>query len=112
VANALAALEVAKLLGIEERAAVEALNSYRGSRRRLETIGCAAGVEVIDDYAHHPTEIRASLRALRERQPARLICVFQPHLYARTKDLFEDFLQAFGDADETIIVDTYSLAGR
>lgn len=112
VADALAALKVAELVGVDATVAVKALNDFRGSRRRLETIGSAAGVEVVDDYAHHPTEIRASLKALRERQPTRLICVFQPHLYARTKDLFQDFVQAFGDADETIIVDTYSPAGR
>ncbi len=112
VANALAALAVADLLGVEREVAIEALNRYRGTRRRLETIGCAAGVEVVDDYAHHPTEIRASLRALKERRPARLICIFQPHLYARTKDLFAEFTQAFGEADELIIVDTYSPAGR
>ncbi len=112
LANALAALKVAELLGIERGTAVEALGGYRGTRRRLETIGVAAGVEVIDDYAHHPTEIKADLKALKDRRPARLICIFQPHLYARTKDLFEEFVGAFGDADETIIVDTYSPAGR
>ncbi|HLQ31755.1 MAG TPA: UDP-N-acetylmuramate dehydrogenase [Chloroflexota bacterium] len=112
VANALAALEVAELIGVDRGAAIEALNGFLGTRRRLQTIGCAAGVEVIDDYAHHPTEIRASLRALKERRPSRLICVFQPHLYARTKDLFEEFTDAFGDADELIVVDTYSPAGR
>ncbi|MFI5268860.1 MAG: UDP-N-acetylmuramate--L-alanine ligase [Chloroflexota bacterium] len=112
LANALAALKVAELLGVNRAVAVEALEGYRGTRRRLETIGVAAGVEVIDDYAHHPTEIKADLRALRERRPARLICIFQPHLYARTKDLFDGFVGAFGDADETIVVDTYSPAGR
>lgn len=112
IADALAAIEVAKLLNVEERIAFEALQSYRGTRRRLETIGLAAGVEVVDDYAHHPTEIKADLEALKARRPSRLICVFQPHLYARTKDLFDEFSTAFGDADETIIVDTYSPAGR
>ncbi|HVA23935.1 MAG TPA: UDP-N-acetylmuramate--L-alanine ligase [Chloroflexota bacterium] len=112
LADALAALKVAELLGIDRGAAVEALQSYGGTRRRLETIGVAAGVEVIDDYAHHPTEIKADLKALRDRRPSRLICVFQPHLHSRTKDLFDDFVNAFGDADETIIVDTYSPAGR
>jgi UDP-N-acetylmuramate--alanine ligase len=112
VANALAALAVAELAGVDRRVAVEALNGFRGTRRRLETMGLARGVEVIDDYAHHPTEIRASLKALKGRNPSRLVCVFQPHLYARTKDLFEDFTTAFGDADELVIVDTYSPAGR
>jgi UDP-N-acetylmuramate--alanine ligase len=111
-ANALAALKVAELLGVDRATAVEALGDYRGTRRRLETIGIAAGVEVIDDYAHHPTEIKADLKALKDRRPARLICIFQPHLYARTKDLFDEFVAAFGDADETIVVDTYSPAGR
>ena len=111
-ANALAALAVAELLGVDRSVAIEALKGYRGTRRRLETVGLTGGVEVIDDYAHHPTEIKADLRALKERRPSRLICIFQPHLYARTKDLFEDFSGAFVDADETIIVDTYSPAGR
>nr|ALG05241.1 UDP-N-acetylmuramate--L-alanine ligase [uncultured bacterium 5E7] len=111
-ANALAALAVADLLGVERGTAIEALKGYRGTRRRLETIGRAGDVEVIDDYAHHPTEIKADLRALKDRRPSRLICIFQPHLYARTKDLFDDFSGAFADADETIIVDTYSPAGR
>jgi len=112
LANATAALAVSRLLGVDEAAAVEALNGFRGTRRRLETIGTIKGVEVVDDYAHHPTEIKASLRALKERRPSQLICIFQPHLYARTKDLFDEFVGAFGDADETIVVDTYSPAGR
>ncbi|HLG70033.1 MAG TPA: UDP-N-acetylmuramate--L-alanine ligase [Chloroflexota bacterium] len=112
LANALAALAVARELGVDEAVAVEALNGFRGTRRRLETIGSVRGVEVMDDYAHHPTEIRASLRALKERRPSQLICVFQPHLYARTKDLFDEFVTAFGDADEVVIVETYSPAGR
>ncbi|MBV8085159.1 MAG: UDP-N-acetylmuramate--L-alanine ligase [Chloroflexi bacterium] len=112
LANALAALAVADELGVERRHSLGALHDYQGSRRRLETIGRANGVEIVDTYAHHPTEIRADLAALKERRPSKLICVFQPHLYARTKDLFEEFAAAFGDADETIIVDTYSPAGR
>jgi len=112
LANALAALEVARVLDVDQAAAVAALNEFRGSRRRLETIGAVNGVEVVDDYAHHPTEIRASLRALRERAPSKLICIFQPHLYARTKDLFDEFTTAFGDADQLLIIDTYSPAGR
>ncbi|MGH2520351.1 MAG: glutamate ligase domain-containing protein, partial [Chloroflexota bacterium] len=66
----------------------------------------------IDDYAHHPTKVRASLQALRELAPARLIVIFQPHLYARTKDHFDDFVHAFDAADQVIVVDTYSPAGR
>jgi UDP-N-acetylmuramate--alanine ligase len=112
LANALAALAVADLAGVDRATAMDALRGYRGTRRRLETIGVASGVEVIDDYAHHPTEIKADLQALKARRPSRLICIFQPHLYARTKDLFEEFVGAFADADETIIVDTYSPAGR
>jgi len=112
VANALAALTVADELGIERRHSLGALHDFTGARRRLETIGRAHDVEVVDTYAHHPTEIRADLAALRERRPSKLICIFQPHLYGRTKDLFDDFARAFGDADETIIVDTYSPAGR
>ena len=111
-ANAAAALAVADSLGIDRSVSIAALNAFTGTRRRLELVGEAGGVKVIDDYAHHPTKIRASLQGLRERSPARLIVIFQPHLYARTKDLFDDFVHAFGDADEVIIVDTYSPAGR
>ncbi|MBV9121650.1 MAG: UDP-N-acetylmuramate--L-alanine ligase [Chloroflexi bacterium] len=112
VANALAALAVADELGVARRDSLAALHDFGGARRRLETIGVAGGIQVVDDYAHHPTEIRASLRALKERATGPVICVFQPHLYARTKDLFDDFVTAFVDADELYLVETYSPAGR
>ncbi|HUZ76663.1 MAG TPA: Mur ligase domain-containing protein [Chloroflexota bacterium] len=111
-ANAAAALATASALGVEEAVALQALATFRGTRRRLELVGEARGVRVIDDYAHHPTKVRASLQALRELTPTRLIVIFQPHLYARTKDHFDDFVRAFDAADEVIVVDTYSPAGR
>ncbi|MGH2470113.1 MAG: glutamate ligase domain-containing protein, partial [Chloroflexota bacterium] len=111
-ANAAAALAAARTLGVERAVALKALATFRGTRRRLELVGEARGVRVIDDYAHHPTKVRASLQALRELAPARLIVIFQPHLYARTKDHFDDFVHAFDAADQVIVVDTYSPAGR
>ncbi|MHB8618388.1 MAG: UDP-N-acetylmuramate--L-alanine ligase [Chloroflexota bacterium] len=112
LANALAALAVTGALGVDEAPAIQALNAFTGTRRRLETIGEVGGVRVLDDYAHHPTEIRASLKAAREMHPSKLTVIYQPHLYARTKDLFGQFVVSFADADEVIVVDTYSPAGR
>ena len=76
-------------------------------RRRLELKGERAGTRVYDDYAHHPTEVRAALSALRELEPAHLIAVFQPHLYSRTKALGEEFGAALSLADEVVVLDVY-----
>jgi UDP-N-acetylmuramate--alanine ligase len=89
-----------------ERAA-EALAGFPGVARRLEYKGRCAGADIYDDYAHHPTEVRAALEALRERRPARLLAVFQPHLYSRTKALAEDFGAALALADEAVVLDVY-----
>ena len=76
-------------------------------RRRLELKGSRGGVRIYDDYAHHPTEVRAALSALRELEPSRLIAVFQPHLYSRTKALGEEFGAALALADEVVVLDVY-----
>jgi UDP-N-acetylmuramate--alanine ligase len=76
-------------------------------RRRLELKGARNGAVIYDDYAHHPTEVRAALSALRELQPERLIAVFQPHLYSRTKALAEEFGAALALADEVAVLDVY-----
>jgi UDP-N-acetylmuramate--alanine ligase len=92
VRNALAAVGVARHLGVEWDAIVRGLASYQGVARRFEMIGDAAGVLVIDDYAHHPTELAATLRAARAAYPdRRLVAVFQPHLYSRTRDFAQEF---------------------
>jgi UDP-N-acetylmuramate--alanine ligase len=89
------------------RMPADALADFPGVKRRLELKGTRAGARIYDDYAHHPTEVRAALSALRERQPDRLIAVFQPHLYSRTKAFGEEFGAALALADEVVVLDVY-----
>jgi UDP-N-acetylmuramate--alanine ligase len=108
VKNALAAIAVADHLGLDLAGVGMALREFRGTKRRFEHKGTAGGVIVIDDYAHHPTEIRATLAAARGRYPGREIwAVFQPHTYSRTKALLTEFAESFGHADHVIVVDIY-----
>ncbi|MFH1170793.1 MAG: UDP-N-acetylmuramate--L-alanine ligase [Candidatus Vogelbacteria bacterium] len=108
--NAQAAIAVAKTVGISERLARRALASFRGTWRRFEYKGkTKRGALIYDDYAHHPTEIRATLAAAREEFPRRrIIVIFQPHLYSRTKLLFKEFTESFADADEILILPIYA----
>jgi UDP-N-acetylmuramate--alanine ligase len=106
-ANARAALAAIELAGLDAAAAAAALGDFPGVRRRLELKGSRGGTRVYDDYAHHPTEVRAALSALRELRPERLIAVFQPHLYSRTKALAEEFGAALTLADEIAVLDVY-----
>jgi UDP-N-acetylmuramate--alanine ligase len=107
--NAMAALAVADFLGVRFDVGREALTHFRGVRRRFELKGEAGGVTVVDDYAHHPTEIRATLTAARLRYGDRsLWAVWQPHTYSRTKALYGDFLSAFGDVDHLIVLPVYA----
>jgi UDP-N-acetylmuramate--alanine ligase len=109
VANALATLAVAAEAGIPFEVAREHLARFHGAKRRFQFIGEEAGVTVVDDYAHHPTEIRATLRAAREGWPERrIVAVFQPHRYTRTHFLMDDFGQAFGHADLVVLGRIYS----
>jgi UDP-N-acetylmuramate--alanine ligase len=109
VRNALAALAACDLLGLPLEQAAAALGSYRGTGRRFELRGEAGGVAVIDDYAHHPTEIRATLAAARARYPGRrLWAAWQPHTYSRTRALFEAFSRAFEQADAVIVTQIYA----
>src|SRR5581483_3956121 len=105
--NALAALAVAEDLEIPFRIAAHALEEFGGTHRRFEVKGEEAGVLVVDDYGHHPEEIRATLRAAREGFGRRLVVAFQPHRYTRTRDLFAEFLEAFDDADVVVLTDVY-----
>jgi UDP-N-acetylmuramate--alanine ligase len=106
--NGAAAAAAVAALGFTPSQAVAALGNYRGIGRRFETKGEAAGVLVIDDYAHHPSEVRVTLRAARERYHDRRIwAVFQPHTFSRTKALLDDFAESFGDADRVVILDIY-----
>ena len=109
VRNALAALAVANWHHIAPQLAAKMLRDFRGAGRRFEFVGEAGGVIVIDDYAHHPTEIAATLSAARLRYPTRRIwVVFQPHTYSRTRALLQDFAHSFDDADRVLLLDIYA----
>jgi len=113
VRNALAALAAATRLGVAPQAALAALANYRGVRRRFELKGEAGGITMIDDYAHHPTEVRATLAAARCRYPGRRIVAYlQPHTYSRTAALLDEWANAFGDADVVAIGDIYAARER
>ena len=105
--NARAALAAVEAAGHDVGRAAEALAGFPGVRRRLERKGERDGTVVYDDYAHHPTEVRAALSALREAAPERLIAVFQPHLYSRTKAFADEFGASLALADEAVVLDVY-----
>lgn len=110
IKNAKAALAVAQVFGIAGEVANRVLGGFQGTWRRMEFKGkTKGGVLVYDDYAHHPTEVRASLQGFRSKYPTKHICVvFQPHLYSRTKLLLNEFAQSFGDADEVFVAPIYA----
>ena len=108
ILNALAAIAVAVELGCDPYRAIRALASFRGTNRRFQYVGEKAGVRVFDDYAHHPTEIKATLAAAKQIHSGRLIGLFQPHRYSRTKLLANEFGNSFQDADLVILTDIYS----
>ncbi|MGC9611215.1 MAG: UDP-N-acetylmuramate--L-alanine ligase [Minisyncoccia bacterium] len=121
LSNALAVYVLAKNLGIPENKILSALKSYHGAWRRMEfrgniklkVISSKLVVPMYDDYAHHPTEIKATLQAFREKYPnSKIICVFQPHQAKRLKTLFNDFARALKDADSLILLPSYKVAGR
>jgi UDP-N-acetylmuramate--alanine ligase len=108
VVNSLAALIVGLHTGLTFAVAAEGLAIFQGVKRRFQTKGRVAGVWVVDDYAHHPTEIITTLLAARQTNPKRLICVFQPHRYTRTQLLCQEFGKAFEPADLLILTDIYA----
>ena len=109
VSNALAALATCYIFGVEVGPLRAALSSFSGVKRRFQVLGQAQGVTVVDDYAHHPTEIRATLAAARARYGKRRIrCVFQPHTYSRTKLLLPLFADAFQQADAVCVTEVYA----
>jgi UDP-N-acetylmuramate--alanine ligase len=112
VLNALAAIVICKLLGIEVDKIAKALKQYKGSSRRFEVKSNSEGIILIEDYAHHPTEIKATIEAARHLNPRRIIVAFQPHRYSRTKHLKEAFSQAFNEADYVIVTDIYSASEK
>ena len=120
VCNSLAAIGVAYELGIDSNRIREALKGFTGVQRRFEFKGEVSGIRIFDDYGHHPTEIMATLKAAKEaikqnsklktqnsKRQGRLVVLFQPHRYTRTRDLLNDFFTAFTDADKVILMDIY-----
>ncbi|HSG44300.1 MAG TPA: UDP-N-acetylmuramate--L-alanine ligase [Anaerolineales bacterium] len=109
VQNALAVLAIVGVLGYSRSRAAKALGKFAGTGRRFELVGEVNGISVFDDYAHHPTEIKATLAGARARYPERRIwAVWQPHTYSRTQTLFLEFSRAFKDADEVIVTEVYA----
>ena len=108
VQNALAAIAVGRELDMSFEDISSGIESFTGVQRRMHEIGEANGILLVDDYAHHPTEVKVSLKGARGCWPERrIIAVFQPHLYSRTRDLCPAFGQAFADADQAFIMDVY-----
>jgi UDP-N-acetylmuramate--alanine ligase len=108
VLNATAAVAIGVQLGLAPEKIAAGLATFRGVDRRFQVRGVERGVTVVDDYGHHPTEIRATLQAARECGYGRVLVLFQPHRYTRTRDLMEDFAGAFGDADAVQVLDIYA----
>ncbi len=108
ISNAMAAIALADILGIDSQTTIHSLSSFGGPGRRFEYKGTIGGVTIIDDYAHHPTEITATLSAAQNYPHKTLWCVFQPHTYSRTKAFMKDFAKALSLADKIILADIYA----
>ena len=108
VSNALAAIATASILGLEQATIQAGFSAFHGTNRRFQIKGTVGGVTIVDDYAHHPTEIRATLNSAANFPHKKLWCVFQPHTYTRTKALLDDFADALTLADEIVLCDIYA----
>jgi UDP-N-acetylmuramate--alanine ligase len=108
--NAAAALATADVLGVPAVAAAKSFATFGGTERRLEELGSARGITVVDDYAHHPTEIRASIEAVRARTTGRVIVLFQPHTPSRLRAFFDEFADALRTADDRVVAETFASA--
>ncbi len=108
VYNALASIATAYILGVNPSDIKEHIKKFKGIHRRFDFLGEVKGCKIIDDYAHHPTEIKATLEAARNYPHREIWCVFQPHTFTRTKALLDDFAMSFDDADHIIITDIYA----
>ncbi|MEW6193516.1 MAG: UDP-N-acetylmuramate--L-alanine ligase [Bacillota bacterium] len=106
--NAASAVAVGRHFGVPFTVAKQALEAFRNVKRRFELLGEVNGVRVVDDYAHHPTEVAATISAARQLNPARIVAVFQPHRYTRTAILFEEFGRSFAGADVVVVDEIYS----
>lgn len=107
LANACANIAVAATLGADLQAAAKALSCFEGAHRRFTHVGDVDGITVVDDYGHHPTEIKATLSAAKSLSFDRIVCVFQPHRYTRTAALADSFATAFDDADKLVVMDVF-----
>lgn len=108
LSNALAAVVTGISIGLEFTEIAMALEEFRGVKRRFQLIGEVKNIQVVDDYAHHPTELRATLNAARQTDAKRVVAVFQPHRYSRTKQLYEEFGKSFAEADVIVINEVYA----
>jgi UDP-N-acetylmuramate--alanine ligase len=107
VVNSLAAIALGMEIGLKIDTIAKGLEAYHGVRRRFEIKGISNDIMVVDDYAHHPTEVTATLQAAREGWDLRIVSVFQPHLYTRTQVFYKEFAQAFSASDILIVTDVY-----
>lgn len=109
ILNALSAFACCHILGVEVEDIVKTLNVYTGTQRRFDVLGKTCNnMKIVDDYAHHPTEIKATLSAVRNMKHNNLWCLFQPHTYTRTMALLDDFSTAFGEADKIVLAEIYA----
>lgn len=109
ILNALAAFACSHILGVDVKSIVSTLEKYHGTHRRFDILGrTSTDIKIIDDYAHHPTEIKATLAAVKNMKHRRLWCLFQPHTYTRTMALMDDFAEAFDDADVIVLAEIYA----
>jgi UDP-N-acetylmuramate--alanine ligase len=106
--NALSVIALGDEMGIPPDVTRSALAAFQGVQRRFTVKGEAGGVTVVDDYGHHPAEVKATLLGAREAYRRRVVCVFQPHRYTRTRDLHAEFTTAFNDADVLLLTDVYA----
>jgi UDP-N-acetylmuramate--alanine ligase len=112
ISNALSAILAARHFNLDEKAIIAALQGFKGALRRFEKKGFYNQAEIIDDYAHHPTEVRVTLQAAKSLKPKRLWAIFQPHTHNRTAEFLDEFAESLAIADEIIITDIYRPAGR
>lgn len=108
ILNALAAIALAVQMNLPKDAVFQGLGAFAGTKRRFEKKGTLGGITIVDDYAHHPTEIRATLQAAKNYPHKRIVCVFQPHTYTRTKAFLNDFADALSLADVVVLADIYA----
>jgi len=108
ILNALASIAVCDIYGIDTEKAARGIETFKGTHRRFEKMGELNGAPVIADYAHHPTEIKATLSTAKNFNSEKIWCVFQPHTFTRTRTLWSDFLTCFKDSDELILTDIFA----